>query len=277
MNLTRLSLGVPKNITYNNYVKEGDCKNPPCLKLLTYRVSILLYEDYFIHVSKDLVNSSGTILSFLDDTSKYPITYIMQNCIQDKQNVQDFNDILILGALCESICKVAIPIEALTENAELVNQFIKQSFEYHKADTNDYQFDFCRALNLLIEESSEVKENIIKKSILLGRTSELAIYCKALLNVSPNLISIKDECKQNNGIYVPSSITSSGLSNKELNCLYHALIWILLGKSGFYLNPDGSFDTFVKAFDYRMPPDLFFDCTTFHPHAIIKIFDDNLK
>ena len=191
--------------------------------------------------------------------------------------MQDFNDILILGALCESICKVAIPIEALTENAELVNQFIKQSFEYHKADTNDYQFDFYRALNLLIEESSEIKETIIKTSILLGRTSELAIYCKALLNVSSNLISIKDECKQNNGIYVPSSIVSSGLSRKELNCLYHALIWVLLAKSGFYLNPDGSFDTFVKAFDYRMPPDLFFDYTTFHPHAIVKIFDDAIE
>ena len=148
-----------------------------------------------------------------------------------------------------------------------MNQFIKQSFEYHKADTNDYQFDFYRALNLLIEESSEIKETIIKTSILLGRTSELAIYCKALLNVSSNLISIKDECKQNNGIYVPSSIVSS----------YHALIWVLLAKSGFYLNPDGSFDTFVKAFDYRMPPDLFFDYTTFHPHAIVKIFDDAIE
>lgn len=77
MNLTRLSLRESRNITYNNYVKEGDCKNPPCLKLLPYRVSILLYEDYFIHICKDLVNSSGTILSFLDDTSKYPYSMML--------------------------------------------------------------------------------------------------------------------------------------------------------------------------------------------------------
>ena len=278
MNLKRFSLG-EGNSESNSYIIAGNIKNPPCLKLPSDRVSFQLYKECFVHICKDNVNSSGTILSFTDDTSKHPITDMIQNCesfcAQDMANMQDFNDVLILGALCESICKIAVPIKVLIENAETINQFIKESFEYFKVDTHNYQFDFYRAFDLLKEEKSNEEKATTKKLILLGRASDMEVYCKARLSVNRNHISIKNEEMQNSGINVPQSIASSKLSSKELNCLYDAIIWILLADSGFYLKGDNSFYNFGPKLDYRMRPHLFFNHIAFNPRVTIKVFDDD--
>ena len=96
-----------------------------------------------------------------------------------KKNIQDFNDVLILGMLCEALCRVAILIKALTENSTLVDQFIKESLICSDFKNFEYQFEINRAIELLSKRYFNLPSFKTKNFILLGKNSEETVTCKS--------------------------------------------------------------------------------------------------
>ncbi|MEY8322009.1 hypothetical protein AAK894_13220 [Lachnospiraceae bacterium 46-61] len=86
------------------------------------------------------------------------------------------NDILILGTLCEAVCKASIFIKVLIENVELVEQFVKESLKYIKCTDSEYEFVLNRVLELLDKELVVLPEHPLKAMILFGNiTSGTAV------------------------------------------------------------------------------------------------------
>lgn len=133
----------PKNIIQDHFDPRND--NCPHFKLGQYELSIEWRRGNVICARSPVKDKHGFV-SYIHGYSKHSPTKVIQHC---PTTIQEMNDILILGTLCEAICKASIPIKVLTENVELVEQFVKESLKYIKCSTSDYKFGLNRVLELL--------------------------------------------------------------------------------------------------------------------------------
>lgn len=164
-----------------NYVKLGDDYYSPRLVLGTFDVSIHLEGDHCVKAKKEIKEGSYPPGS----QTRVPFTYLTENfgslSTQEMRNIQELEDILVLGTLCKVLGKVGVPIKALTENSELVGQFVKESFEYY--GYTDHQFNLDRAIKLLSECSDKIPY-ALRSYVLLGKAEDKPIDCKAQLIVN---------------------------------------------------------------------------------------------
>lgn len=79
------------------------------------------------------------------------------------EHIEEFNDVLILGALCKVLCKVELPaIQVIIKYSNLFEQFVKETLAYYEYDRNNpygknYTFSVDRALKLV---SKKVDQHI---------------------------------------------------------------------------------------------------------------------
>lgn len=276
MNLKPMSLNTSnsKGDTSNkqplNYVKPGDDYYSPRLILGTFDVSIHLEGDHCVKAKKEIKEGSYP----LGSQSRVPFTYLAENfgslSTQEMRNIQELDDILVLGTLCEVLSKVGVPINALTENAELVGQFVKKSFEYY--EYTDHQFNLDRAIKLL-SKCSDKFPYALKSYVLLGKTEDKPIDCKAQLMVNREQITLIYGKKKMDSIDVPISLAYSALGSEECNYLYNAIVWFLLLKNGFYFEyADYIFCTFEEIPCFEQNIRTLLDSIVFNPNKCIEIF-----
>lgn len=272
MNLKPMSLNTSNSKTNTsnkqplNYVKPGDDYYSPRLVLGTFDVSIHLEGDHCIKAKKDKSYSPGS-------QSRIPFTYLAENfgalSTQEIRNIQELEDILVLGTLCEVLSKVGVPINALTENAELVGQFVKKSFEYY--EYTDPQFNLDRAIKLLSKYSDKFPY-ALKSYVLFGKAEDKPI-CKAQLMVEREQITLIYGKKKMDSIIVPISLAYSALESTEYNYLYNAVIWFLLLKNGFcFDHTNNIFYTIDEVPCFEQNTRALFESIVFNPGKCIKVF-----
>lgn len=276
MNLKPMSLNTSnsKGNTSNkqplNYVKPGDDYYSPRLVLGTFDVSIHLEGDHCVKAKKDIKDKSYSPGS----QSRIPFTYLTENfgalSTQEMRNIQELEDILVLGTLCEVLSKVGVPINVLTENVELVEQFVKKSFEYY--EYTDHQFNLDRAIKLL-SKCSDKFPYALKSYVLLGKTEDKPIDCKAQLMVNREQITLIYGKKKMDSIDVPISLAYSALESAEYNYLYNAIIWFLLLRNGFcFDHTNNIFYTIDEVPCFEQDTRALLDSIIFNPRKCIEIF-----
>ena len=273
MNLKPMSLNNTSNISNKqplNYVKSGDKDDSPRLVLGTLDVSIHLVREHCVQARKNFREESYSPGS----QTRVPFTYLAENfgslSTQEMRNIQELEDILVLGTLCEVLGKVGVSVNALTENAELVEQFVKKSFEYY--GYTDHQFNLDRAVKLL-SKCSDKFPYVLKSYVLLGKAEDKPIDCKAQLMVNREQITLIYGNKKMDSIIVPISLAYSALGSAECNYLYNAIIWFLLLKNGFYFEyADYIFCTFEEIPCFEQNIRTLLDSIVFNPNKCIEIF-----
>ena len=267
---TSNSKGNTSNKQPLNYVKPGDIDYSPRLILGTFDVSVHLEGDHCVQARKNFREESYS----LGSQSRIPFTYLAENfgalSTQEMRNIQELEDILVLGTLCEVLSKVGIPINALTENAELVEQFVKDSFEYY--EYTDHQFNLDRAIKLL-SECSDKFPYALRSYVLLGKAEDRPIDCKAQLMVNREQITLIYGKKKMDSMIVPISLSYSALGSTEYNYLYNAIIWFLLLRNGFcFDHADNIFYTIDEVPCFEQNTHALFESIVFNPRKCIEIF-----
>ena len=276
MNLKPMSLNQgSKTNTSNkqllNYVKSGDKDDSPRLILGEFDTAIHLVGEHCVQARTNLKDEYYSPVS----QSRVPFTYLAENFSslsnQEMQNIQELDDILVLGTLCEVLSKLGIPINALTENAELVKQFVKESFEYY--GYTDHQFNLDRAIKLLSNPYTDNFHHALKSYILLGKAKNMSIDRKAQLMVNREQITLIYGKKETDSIIVPISLSYSALEPTEYNYLYNAVIWFLILKNGFYFEYFSSiFYTFEETSRFEQKNRILLGSIVFNPNKCIEIF-----
>ncbi|MCI9355902.1 MAG: hypothetical protein HFE58_14225 [Firmicutes bacterium] len=272
-------------------LNKDNCKNNPYVKK---QINYVSNEDYFIklylvkydayiqshngviNVIQNITDKSDGFSYTANGSSTYKITQAMKDynilCENDKKNIQDFNDVLILGMLCEALCRVAILIKALTENSTLVDQFIKESLICSDFKNFEYQFEINRAIELLSKRYFNLPSFKTKNFILLGKNSEETVTCKARLLLGLSTIYIEGIDFEAFGITLPNSIADGNFHYKEFNYIYDAIVWFLLADTGFYLDFYDNFYIIEQTKKHILHASWLFDHIVFNPQEGTKLF-----
>lgn len=273
------------------YVTPGDEDEgtPPILEISEYdRLVLCSYKDIFLQAGRTIKTDSDYIS--LESNSNYSISEIFKcwGAIGklDLEYMEEFNDVLILGALCKVLCKVELPaLKVITKYSNLFEQFVKETLEYYEYNTNnpygkDYTFSVDRALELA---SKKVNSHIgsgdnCAKYVLLKNVKNVGAVGLASLHVNKYLIELTCHLPDHHELVVPLSIATSNLETLLLDYLYDSLIWILLSKTGFCVNKWGSF-YLLEEDDIKKPlkHSTLYEHTVFKPFSVNSIFQNRIK
>ena len=166
-----------------------------------------------------------------DGSSKHSFKNVIQN-----YETSDINDVLILGSLCEALCKTGVSINLLVQNESLIDKFVKEALLYCNCSLDNYQFSFSRAIHLLTVKTASRYFKNTKVFLLLKQRDKYSVFCTALLHIHRNHVDVVSKTLEQKFIEIPESIASSNLETETLNHIYDAIIWVLLNTSGFYLD-----------------------------------------
>lgn len=76
----------------------------------------------------------------------------------EKQKDMDARGIIVLGQLCELICKAGLPVTILVNHIDLFERYIKESLEFYGYSERRYNFSLTEVLDVLqIKTDEEVK------------------------------------------------------------------------------------------------------------------------
>ncbi len=230
----------------NAYITPGNDEDPPMLELGKYDdLNLYSFRDIYLLASRTDPHNPRRCF---ERNSNYSISEIFQSCStfskSDSEHIEEFNDVLILGILCKSLCRLDIPaISIIAEYTSLFEQFVKETLDYYYAGIDHYTFNVSRALKLVSKEMNQYIDsgNSYAKYFLSGEVQNKKAVRLALLEVNQNLIRVTTNLSDYHELVVPLSITKSNLKDVLLDYLYDSLIWILLAKTGFIVYKSYSF------------------------------------
>lgn len=241
--------------------------NCPHFKLGQHELSIEWRRGNAVCARNPVKDKHGFV-SYIHGYSKHSPIKVIQHC---PITIPDMNDILILGTLCEAVCKASISIKVLTENVELVEQFVKESLKYIKCPDSEYEFVLNRALELLDKEPVRLPEHPLKAMILFGNTTSGTV----VLDIFSTRIRISNEELTESEIIIPYIYgIPKDFYRTYMDFIVDALVWTLLAKEGFYLDSDGYFCRFTPPSTYNLTPKSFYNHTIFDPYHTLEIFTD---
>lgn len=257
-----------------NYIKADDKSNSPILVLESYDVTIQLCNDQCVSLKQKIKGNLdyGMPDRIFEFCSKIPFTYFVKNFRslpeKEKSNLEEYNDILVLGTLCELLCKAGVPLNAITKNKQLVEEFVNEYFKGYTCI--NYEFNFDRIFLSFLSTFPVNLECALKEFLLLGKAEDGSLLCQAYLEVCRRYISVQYGKGVSDSIAAPSSLAYTTLEPTERNYLYNALIWTLLEKNGFYMYVD-TFRRYDKAPYFERSLSFLYDAMIYNPDNCIEI------
>ena len=262
---------------------------PPILKISEYdRLVLCSYKEHFLKAGRTLMNGDDYIS--LEGNSNYSIFEIFKcwGAISksDLEHMEEFNDVLILGALCKVLCKVELPaIQVITKYSNLFEQFVNETLEYYLCNSDcpygkDYTFNVNRALKLVSERvyNDISGGDILANYILLKSVKDVGAVVLAAICVKKYHLHLEHNLGHPCALVVPLSIATSNLETILLDYLYDSLIWILLSKTGFCVNMRGRFYTLKEDISSNtIKHSAFYRHTVFSPFSVNSIFQNAIK
>lgn len=216
-----------------SYIEDATDGLGPSLYIGTYDI-VIESEDEF---ALDGYRKSGVLYCSRHSRLGFSNVFHLYHHITDdnKKDIQDYSDIMILGVFCELLCHLRVPINILTENEKLVNEYVRKVFEYLN-ESPDYQFDLSRAMSLL---SGNVDcdfdmDATIRGFVLPGKLDNNIKYFKSLLIVNRSKIVLRDGDSEEYVVNIPENVASLNSKVYNLNTLYDAIVWYLLVKNGYH-------------------------------------------
>lgn len=165
MLLTEVILSGAKART--NYVLEKEIDYGYNLPTLFFKNSItdtiidFFMSDYMTPYVRLLDNyDAKPIISMKSDRNYFfdTIRYLSHSPREASQEDAIARGIIVLGQLCEIVCKAGMPVTMIVDNLELFEKFIKESLEFFGYSERYYDFSLTEVLDLLqIKTDEEVK------------------------------------------------------------------------------------------------------------------------
>lgn len=154
--------------------------------------------------------------------------------------------IIVLGQLCELICKAGLPVTMLVDNLELFEKFIKESMEFYGYSERRYNFSLADTLDLLQIGSNKEASIHYPTTTLLCQMADLETRCIGYLSIRDYKVSLGIEGSAEYTLEVPDVFPLEHPSNAPFEHGYIVtkahissyLTYILLAFTGFYFNKD---------------------------------------
>lgn len=183
----------------------------------------------------------------------------------------EIKNIIILGAICESLCKAEIPITKIIDHLEPLNNFVNSSLSYYGYPMNSYKFDFHKARTMFhvsqvrIEERQ--KDKIMKKYILPGKTTTQGICCFGIMYITEKCIYFQTRWDMANQIVFPDAFYAVDDDSIKRD-ISTAMLWILFAFNDIYIERGGGFQTFNPNFIFNLSLTYFYNCKVLNPYYI---------
>lgn len=155
--------------------------------------------------------------------------------------------IIILGQLCEIVCKAGIPVTMIVDNLELFEKFIKESLEFYGYSERYYDFSLTNTLDLLQIGSNKEVSIPCPTTTLLCQMEDLETRCIGYLSIRDYKVSLGIEGSAEYTLEVPdvfpienfdsNTPCKKGYMIKKAHISSY-LAYILLAFTGFYFNRD---------------------------------------
>lgn len=245
-----------RTVDKTNYVLEKEISYGDGIPALVFNNAltddkILFYMEYNMTPEVRLVQGYDTIdiFSLKSNQNRFfdTIRYLSHSQLNANPEDAIARGIIILGQLCEIVCKAGMPVTMIVDNLELFEKFIKESLEFYGYSERYYDFSLTNTLDLL-QIGTDKEVNIpYPTTTLLCQMEDLETRCIGYLSIRDYKVSLGIAGSAEYTLEVPDVFPIENFDSNnpckkgymiEKVYISSYLAYILLAFTGFYFNRD---------------------------------------
>lgn len=245
-----------RTVGKTNYVLEKEISYGDGIPALVFNNAltddkILFYMEYNMTPEVRLVQGYDTIdiFSLKSNQNRFfdTIRYLSHSQLNANPEDAIARGIIILGQLCEIVCKAGMPVTMIVDNLELFEKFIKESLEFYGYSERYYDFSLTNTLDLL-QIGTDKEVNIpYPTTTLLCQMEDLETRCIGYLSIRDYKVSLGIAGSAEYTLEVPDVFPIENFDSNnpckkgymiEKVHISSYLAYILLAFTGFYFNRD---------------------------------------